>query len=116
MIFGEITCDYRSVAAAALGVPSVRLYQDTAFFKEPGDKESSWHQDSSASPVDTDKFVTIWLSLDPYGVSSEQGPLIFATGSHKSKQKPSLRKLPLDQRVAAVSRKLTSNLLVVCDL
>lgn len=31
-----------SVAATTLGVPAVRLYQDTAFFKEPGDRESSW--------------------------------------------------------------------------
>ena len=31
-----------AVAAATLGVPTVRLYQDTAFFKEPGDRESSW--------------------------------------------------------------------------
>ena len=34
-----------AVAAAALGgVGAVRLYQDSAFFKEPGDRESSWHQ------------------------------------------------------------------------
>ena len=32
------------VAARYLGVDAVRLYQDTAFFKEPGDVESSWHQ------------------------------------------------------------------------
>jgi hypothetical protein len=31
------------LAATTLGVPSVRLYQDTAFFKEPGDQESSWY-------------------------------------------------------------------------
>ena len=33
-----------AVAASALGVDAVRLYQDVAFLKEPGDMESSWHQ------------------------------------------------------------------------
>jgi len=40
-----------AVAASALGVEAVRLYQDVAFLKEPGDMESSWHQCApSANP------------------------------------------------------------------
>ena len=47
--------------------------------------------------------MTLWLSLDPWGVGVEDGALLFATGSHKAKALPSLRKLPRQQRVAAVS-------------
>lgn len=61
------------------------------------------HQDSTAAPVDTDKLLTIWLSLDEWGASANTGALVFATGSHKSSSRPSLRKLPLQQRVASVT-------------
>ena len=61
------------------------------------------HQDSTAAPVDTDKLLTIWLSLDEWGASVDTGALVFATGSHKSSSRPSLRKLPLQQRVASVT-------------
>ena len=47
--------------------------------------------------------MTLWLSLDPWGLGVEDGALLFATGSHKAKALPSLRKLPRQQRVAAVS-------------
>lgn len=61
------------------------------------------HQDSTAAPVDTDKLLTIWLSLDEWGASVDTGALVFATGSHKASSRPSLRKLPLQQRVASVA-------------
>eukprot|EP01047_Picozoa_sp_COSAG01_P067822 COSAG01_NODE_9657_length_2378_cov_2.215007_3_plen_158_part_00 len=45
----------------------------------------------------------MWLALDPWGVDAAAGPLRFATRSHRAKrQLPSLRKLPLAQRVASV--------------
>lgn len=91
-----------ALAAQALGTKAVRFYQDTAFFKEPGDKQSSWHQDSAAAPLDTNRFVTIWLALDPWGARSEQGSLVFAAKSHRSKKPPSLRKLPLSERILSM--------------
>ena len=33
------------------------------FVKEVGDGESKWHQDQAACPLNTDKFLTIWLPL-----------------------------------------------------
>ena len=91
-----------ALASAALGGKTVRLYQDTAFFKEPGDMESSWHQDSAATPLDTDRFVTVWLALDPWPIGVGGGALTFASGSHRAKQPPSLRKIPLAQRVQSM--------------
>lgn len=41
----DIACDARlgSVAARLLGVPGVRLYQDSLFVKRPGDGPTLWH-------------------------------------------------------------------------
>jgi ectoine hydroxylase-related dioxygenase (phytanoyl-CoA dioxygenase family) len=90
----------RAVVAAAFQ-SSLALSRSTACACCPDDAGRR-HQDSTASPVDTDKLLTIWLSLDDWGASSGSGALVFATGSHKSSSLPSLRKLPLQQRVAAV--------------
>eukprot|EP01047_Picozoa_sp_COSAG01_P067821 COSAG01_NODE_9657_length_2378_cov_2.215007_2_plen_252_part_00 len=49
-----------ALAASALGTQAdVRLYQDAAFLKEPGDMESSWHQDATAAPMEADRMVTV---------------------------------------------------------
>ena len=69
-----------SLASSLLNVTRVRLYQSTAFFKEPGDTLSAWHYDQVAAPLDTDEFVTIWIPLDT--VRARQGTLKFARGSH----------------------------------
>lgn len=91
-----------SIAASLLNVSAVRLYQDTAFFKEPGDLESSWHQDQAAAPVDTDRFLTLWIPLED--VSKAQGTLTFAGGSHAAGTGSPLssRSLPRAKRVANV--------------
>lgn len=67
------------VAADLLGVSGVRLYQDSVFIKEPGDSVSPWHRDQAVVPLDTDKFVTIWIPLDK--AVPESGTLFFASGS-----------------------------------
>eukprot|EP00465_Bigelowiella_longifila_P005985 CAMPEP_0185269728 /NCGR_PEP_ID=MMETSP1359-20130426/40656_1 /TAXON_ID=552665 /ORGANISM="Bigelowiella longifila, Strain CCMP242" /LENGTH=382 /DNA_ID=CAMNT_0027861037 /DNA_START=61 /DNA_END=1209 /DNA_ORIENTATION=- len=68
-------------AAKLLGVDSVRLYQDSAFFKQPGDTSSPWHQDQLASPFTcSTRFVTFWIPLT--NLSREQGLLRYAKGSH----------------------------------
>jgi ectoine hydroxylase-related dioxygenase (phytanoyl-CoA dioxygenase family) len=78
------------VAAELLNTPAVRLYQDTAFFKEPGDVESSWHQDQAAAPLKTRKFLTIWVALDD--MDADMGPLMFASESHCRKPMPTKKK------------------------
>lgn len=65
-----------------MNVTQVTFYQDTAFYKHVGDKESSWHQDQQAAPITTDNFVTLWIPLED--LDANQGTLMFATGSHKS--------------------------------
>eukprot|EP00937_MAST-01D_sp_MAST-1D-sp2_P001483 g1483.t1 len=85
----------------------VRLYQSTAFFKEPGDQPSAWHQDASASPLRGDT-LTLWLALG--NVSAAMGPLVFAGGSHRERlgKRRSMaamlgvRGVPLGERVAHV--------------
>lgn len=90
------------VAATALGVDKVRLYQTVAFFKQPGDVESSWHQDQVAAPFSGDKFVTVWIALDDLG--REQSPLTFANGSHIDVAgSPSLQTVPLERRVSRMA-------------
>lgn len=89
-----------TVASELLSVTGVRLYSTTAFVKEVGDVESSWHQDSAAAPLDTDKFLTIWIALEDISVDS--GPLLFAEGSHLRNAALSLRNIPLEARVAGV--------------
>lgn len=72
---------FAEVAAALLGVPSVRLYHDQALFKPAGAARTPWHQDRYYWPLDTDRTVTMWLPL--VDVTNEMGPMIFASGSHR---------------------------------
>eukprot|EP00051_Salpingoeca_urceolata_P032571 m.497813 g.497813 ORF g.497813 m.497813 type:complete len:364 (+) comp52340_c0_seq1:82-1173(+) len=96
------------LAASLLNTPAVRLYQDTSFFKQPGDVESAWHQDQVACPLLGDKVVTLWIPLAD--VEPEQGTLVFAQGSHgkggdsRTASEPtlSLRGLALSRRVTAM--------------
>ena len=69
------------VASCLIGAERVRLYQDSAFFKETGDRPSPWHQDLAAAPLETDHFGTLWVTLTD--ITADQGALIFAEGSHR---------------------------------
>ncbi|WNI14843.1 phytanoyl-CoA dioxygenase family protein [Actinacidiphila sp. ITFR-21] len=69
------------IAAALLGVPSVRLYHDQALYKEPGGGITPWHADQYYWPLSTDRTVTLWLPLQE--TPAEMGPLAFAAGSHR---------------------------------
>mmetsp|Transcript_7365 Transcript_7365/g.11085 ORF Transcript_7365/g.11085 Transcript_7365/m.11085 type:complete len:188 (-) Transcript_7365:39-602(-) len=50
------------------------------FVKEIGDGPSKWHQDSAACPLNTDKFLTIWIPL--FDLPPNGSSLRFASGSH----------------------------------
>lgn len=58
-----------------IGFWYVRLsrWQDSGFFKQPGDGDSAWHQDAVACPLDTQRMVTLWIALSPIG--TDLGPL-----------------------------------------
>ena len=71
---------FARVAAALLGVESVRLYHDQALCKEPGGGRTPWHQDQYYWPLDTDRTITMWMPL--VDVPPEVGSMTFATGSH----------------------------------
>ena len=71
-----------SAASALLGVRTVRLYQDSLFVKQHGDDASPWHRDIVAAPIETDKFLSIWIPLTRASGTAEAGTLVFASGSH----------------------------------
>lgn len=69
------------VAAALLGVRSVRLYHDQSLYKEPGGGLTPAHADQYYWPLATDRTVTAWIPLQP--TPDEMGPLAFYRGSHE---------------------------------
>jgi hypothetical protein len=71
------------LAAELLGVDSVRLYQDSAFWKRPGDGPTPWHTDLKMTPIDTNDFVTFFIPLRALPASRLAPTLRFATGSHR---------------------------------
>ena len=73
---------FARVAAELLGTPSVRLYHDQALFKPAGGARTPWHRDRHYWPLDTELTVTMWLPLTD--VTTEMGPMIFASGSHRA--------------------------------
>jgi len=90
------------LAGNLLGVDAVRLYQDTAFFKIPGDVESAWHQDQTAAPLSVnDTLITVWIPLDE-STAAEQGTLAFATESHRRQTPISMQGLALPDRIGAM--------------
>lgn len=73
--------DIGRIAAALAGWSGARLGQDTIWWKPPGTKAVSFHQDSSfmdfLSPAQT---VTCWIALDD--THRHAGTLEYALGSH----------------------------------
>jgi Phytanoyl-CoA dioxygenase (PhyH) len=65
-------------AATLLDVPSVRLYQDSLFWKRPGDGPTPWHTDARMAPFDTSHMITFWIPLQ----AVSQGGLVFCSKSH----------------------------------
>ena len=72
--------DLARIAAALLGVESVRLYHDQALYKEPSGGITPWHADQYYWPFDSDRCVTVWIPLQD--TADDMGPLTFAVGSH----------------------------------
>ncbi|GLS83712.1 phytanoyl-CoA dioxygenase family protein [Paraferrimonas haliotis] len=68
-----------SVAAQLLEVDKVRVYHDQALYKEAGGGITPWHQDQYYWPLETNKFVTMWMPL--MDVTQLMGTLDFASGT-----------------------------------
>jgi len=71
---------FARMAADLLGVDSVRVLADHAFYKEPGDRNTAWNQDCNYVAVNTDQIISIWLPL--IDLNEGQGALSFISGSH----------------------------------
>ncbi|KAM3572673.1 hypothetical protein VYU27_005359 [Nannochloropsis oceanica] len=71
------------IAAQLLGVPRVRIFQDSLFVKRPGDDSTLLHTDLGTAPLDTNDFITAWIPLTHVPAVEEGGsPLQFCQGSH----------------------------------
>ncbi|MGJ8694489.1 MAG: phytanoyl-CoA dioxygenase family protein [Thalassotalea sp.] len=70
---------FASIAAKLLGVDKVRIYHDQALYKEPFGGLTPWHQDQHYWPLETNKFVTMWMPL--IDVTKAMGTLNFASGT-----------------------------------
>jgi ectoine hydroxylase-related dioxygenase (phytanoyl-CoA dioxygenase family) len=68
------------IAARFLEVDAVRVFHFVGFFKEAGGPATPLHQDLTYVPLNTDRFVSIWIPLAD--VTEEMGSLVFAEGSH----------------------------------
>lgn len=72
--------DLGKVAAAMLGVPSVRLYSDAVYMKHACDKYTRFHRDIHHLPLNA-KTGTLWIPLTAIDRKS-LAPLVFVSGSH----------------------------------
>lgn len=66
------------LAATLMDCSTVRLYQDSVFWKRPGDGPTRWHTDCKMAPFDTSHMITFWIPLQDVTSSG----LIFCSKSH----------------------------------
>jgi ectoine hydroxylase-related dioxygenase (phytanoyl-CoA dioxygenase family) len=76
----ELAYSLAESASILLDIPSVRLYQDSVFWKRVGDGPTPWHCDSRMAPFDTSHFVTFWIPLQD--VPRDGTALLFCSKSH----------------------------------
>ena len=78
----EFVCDGRlaGMAAQLLQVPSVRLWQDQALYKESGGRETDPHQDQTFWPIGNAPLVSVWIPFD--AVTRNNGAMAYVPGSH----------------------------------
>lgn len=72
---------FASVARDLLEVQDVRLVADDLFFKKPRSRVSSWHADRAFLPIDSDKFLSIWIPLQ--ATTRRSGTMAYAAKSHR---------------------------------
>lgn len=72
--------DLAQTAAVLLDCDSIRLYQDSLFWKRPGDGPTPWHTDGRMAPFDTSLLVTFWIPLQ--NIPPDGSALVFCSKSH----------------------------------
>ena len=80
----EFVCDGRlaGMAAQLLKVPSVRLWQDQALYKESGGRETDPHQDQTFWPIGDAPLVSVWIPFD--AVTRSNGAMAYVPESHRA--------------------------------
>jgi ectoine hydroxylase-related dioxygenase (phytanoyl-CoA dioxygenase family) len=72
------------VASKLLDSEEIWLYQDEYFIKKGGNsRRTPWHQDLLYWPMEGEKIVSIWMSIDPL---EKEECLEFVPGSHRQTQ------------------------------
>jgi hypothetical protein len=79
-VYNDAVLKLAETAAILMDVESVRLYQDSLFWKRPGDGPTPWHTDARMAPFDTTNIVTLWIPLQP--VPKGGTGLVFCSKSH----------------------------------
>lgn len=67
-------------ASILLDVPTIRLYQDSIFWKRTADGPTPWHADARMAPFDTSHMLTFWIPLQ--AVPADGTGLMFCSKSH----------------------------------
>ena len=84
-------------AAQLLHHPTtIRLYQDSLFWKRPGDGPTPWHADARMAPFDTNHMVTFWIPLHDLTNDDDDSALVFCSQSHNDFALPYWHSLPGD--------------------
>lgn len=76
----DLAYSLAEAATVLLDVPSVRLYQDSVFWKRVGDGPTPWHADARMAPFDTSNFITFWVPLQD--IPRDGTALLFCSKSH----------------------------------
>lgn len=79
-VYNHAILKLAETAAILMDVESVRIYQDSLFWKRPGDGPTPWHTDARMAPFDTSNIVTLWIPLQP--VPKGGTGLVFCSKSH----------------------------------
>jgi ectoine hydroxylase-related dioxygenase (phytanoyl-CoA dioxygenase family) len=79
----ELTFDSRlaAVASALIGAPTIRVYCDESFYKDPGSTETRAHQDYPLFSIAETDTVNAWVPLA--GVGPDAGAIGYVKGSHR---------------------------------
>src|SRR5262245_18568074 len=79
----ELTFDPRlaAIASALIGAPTIRVYCDQSFYKDPGSTETRAHQDYPLFSIAETDTVNAWVPL--LGVGPDAGAIGYVKGSHR---------------------------------
>ena len=79
----ELTFDPRlaAIASTLIGAPTIRVYCDQSFYKDPGSTETRAHQDYPLFSIAETDTVNAWVPLQDVG--RDAGAIGYVRGSHR---------------------------------